>query len=184
MKRIILISLTSLISIHVFSQKINYEIKAGANYMCPYFKTNDAKIGYQFGLGAEFKIYKPFSLNAELLLAKKKYEKRYKTSWEQKTEASYIDIPVYLSYKLFESFSLYAGGETGLRIKHQTVNNEENDLIRDSFPPDKQAYGLLVGFKLEPLKRCGMDLRYSVAFERSNGVQNFRGWQFFITYKL
>ncbi len=161
-----------------------FGIKAGPNYMCPYFEHYTAKIGCQVGIYSNLQLYKFISLQAEILFAKKEYEYLYKNSWEQKTRAHYVDLPVFVQFYKLKPVSIYGGGQISLMGKHHSLFNTENSLIREKYPPDDVSLALLCGIMIKPIKHFGMDFRYSIAFESSDKVQNFRGWQFFINYEF
>lgn len=162
--------------------KGNFGIKLGANYMSPYFPTHIENVGFQGGFFSSINIYKPVSLQIEMLFSQQgfEYESNGKLSYSINT--NYFEIPLFVQFKIIEPVSLYAGGQLGFRSDLEVVKSEDYRIISEPQEPDEFVLSSLGGVALNH-GRWGMDLRYVIGINRSRDhIANMTGLKWFVNY--
>ncbi|HKL34275.1 MAG TPA: porin family protein [Tangfeifania sp.] len=162
--------------------KGNFGIKLGANYMSPYFPTHIEKVGFQGGFFSSIQIYKPVSLQIEMLFSQQGYEEESNGEWSYTINTNYFEIPLIAQFKIIEPVSLYAGGQLGFRSDLEVVKSENYRVVSEPQEPDEFVLSSLGGVALNH-GRWGMDLRYIIGFNPSKEhTANMSGLKWFVTY--
>lgn len=162
--------------------KGNFGIKLGANYMSPYFPTHIEKVGFQGGFFSSIQIYKPVSLQIEMLFSQQGFEYKSNGKLSYSINTNYFEIPLFAQFKIIEPVSLYAGGQFGFRSDLEVVKSEDYRIISEPQEPDEFVLSTLGGIALN-YGRWGMDLRYVIGFNPSKEhTANMSGLKWFVTY--
>ena len=109
--------------------KLQFGLKVGANYSNVYDTKGeefqaDAKFGFVTGGYVEIPISKYFGVHPEFLFSQKGFHAKGRIlggTYDFTRTTNYIDIPLFLTYKPSEFFSLMAGPQYSYLIKQKDV---------------------------------------------------------------
>ena len=177
MKKII-ICFISFIFFHKGYAQTALGIKGGANTSTVFTKNNQSGtpfetnikgpvVGYYIGVFKNIDLVSKINFRPELLLSRKgfKSEMPHLPNNSTTTRFYYLNLPLMLSYKPTDKFSLLAGPEFGYLLKSsgKNVNGKEFE----SFDSRKKTdVGIALGLNYNLRPTMAVELRYSHGFTR------------------
>jgi hypothetical protein len=144
--------------------QLKYGFKGGLNLAKGKFDEGTTAYTLKFHLGflANFSLGKKFYLQPELIYSQKGWRIPENTTNNYTSiTLSYLNLPIFIGYRLNKSASLFAGSEVGIKLSGK--RNPEGSW-KD--PYEDFDSGILVGANYTIASKIGIDLRY---------VHGFRG---------
>jgi len=189
MKKII-ICIISLMSFYEGYAQTSLGIKAGANASTVFTKNNASGTpfemnikgpvaGYYIGVFKSIDLVSRIGFRPELILSRKGFrsEMPHLPNNNTTTRFYYLNLPLLLSYKSTEKFSLLAGPEIGYLLRSSAIN-EENSEAYESFDSKKKSdVGIALGLNYNLSPGIAVELRYSHGFTRLSPYKSLTDMQ-------
>jgi len=165
MKKVLLSAVAVMAFMSVSAQETRFGVKAGANLanFTGDVDDLDSKVGFHVGGFAEIKLTDKFAVQPEILFSTQ--GAKYKESgYEEKTNLSYLNIPVMAKYYVAEKFSLEAGPQIGFLLSAKSKfdgGGESGDVdIKDGLK--SIDFGVNFGAGYDFTENLSVGLRYNL----------------------
>lgn len=134
------------------AQKVHLGVKGGINFSSVSGVNNiESREGYHFGGVASFKLEEKFWLHTEVTYSRQGYNSSNLVSIESNNQEPtlnflfseklhYVNVPVLISYNLFDNLQLQSGPQFGVLIKTSEVYDFNQGSI-DDLPDDFSFFG-------------------------------------------
>jgi long-subunit fatty acid transport protein len=155
------------------AQDVKFGVKGGLNVatLTGDIENASSKVGFHVGGFAEIKVSDKFAVQPELLFSTQGFKREYMedfggedVSVEQKTNLSYINIPVMAKYYVADGFSLEAGPQIGFltsaKNKFEAEGEKEEEDAKDEFK--SVDFGLNFGAGYDFTENLSAGLRYNL----------------------
>lgn len=149
MKKIILI-----MSVFAFgftnAQEMKLGVKAGGGFttIVGGELSGGSQFGYHVGALAEFTLSEKFALQPELLFSKKGASFTF-FGIDQKTNLTYVDIPIMAKFYVMEGLSIEAGPQIGFLMSAKSKYDGETIDIKDDLKSLDYGLNIGAGYKLD-----------------------------------
>lgn len=173
MKKVLLSAVAVMAFMSVSAQETRFGVKAGANLANFTGDVEDAKskVGFQVGGFAEIKLTDKFAIQPEVLFSTQGAKEEGSdvfSSYENKVNLSYLNVPVMFKYYVAEKFSLEAGPQIGFLLSakskyKETVDGEtySDDVdVKDAFK--SIDFGINFGAGYDFTENLSVGLRYNL----------------------
>lgn len=188
MKKIILAAIAVTTVGFANAQDIKFGLKGGVNLsnFTGDYRGLSSRVGFQFGGFMEYSLSEKFSIQPELLYSSqgaKLKDSSFDSSYENKTNVNYLNIPVMFKYYVVDKLSIEAGPQIGFLIGGKTkddvtfVGGEKYSQSYNSKDDFKTLdFGLNFGAGYDFTEKISLGLRYNLGLANiADYGNNFKG---------
>lgn len=152
---------------NVSAQEFNWGVKAGLNLanlsVEEDFDGNKSNLNFAFGFMTEYKFTDAVSLSADLLYSVQ--GDKYKDGdYMEKSNLSYLNIPILFNYYIVDRLAIKTGVQPGflLGAKHIEKYDGEKDSYSDTEGMNTIDFSIPVGLSYDISEHIVIDARYNI----------------------
>lgn len=174
MKKVLLSAVAVMAFMSVSAQETRFGVKAGANLttFTGDVEDLDSKVGFHVGGFAEIKLTDKFAVQPEILFSTQgaKYKE---PGYEEKTNLSYLNIPVMAKYYVAEKFSLEAGPQIGFLLSAKAKFDGDGESGDEDIKDGLKSidFGVNFGAGYDFTENVSVGLRYNLGLSNISDAE-------------